>query len=209
MVSIRVINQKGGVGKSTSAHAIGAQLMQQGNKVLYIDTDPQGNLSFAMGANMGGYGTMGILERPETIQQEIQHTPQGDIVASSPNLALADKILTDTGKEYRLKESLEKVSGLYDYVIIDTPPALSVLTVNALTACTDVLIVAQADIFSLQGIGQLNNTIDTIKKYCNPQLKIDGIAITRYNGRAILSKDMAETMQAMAEQMHTKLYTTK
>ena len=207
--AIAVINQKGGVGKSTTALAIGAGLSLKGYSVLFIDLDAQGNLSYTLGADTKGYNAMGVLERPETAKEEIQHTPQGDIIASSPKLAGADKLLEETGKEYRLKEALDSLQGAYDYIIVDTPPALGILTMNALTACTGAIIPAQADIYSLQGIAQLNSTIETVKKYCNPSLSIMGIVLTRFNGRSIIRREVAEMLERTAEQLHTKLYTSK
>lgn len=206
MYTIAVINQKGGVGKSTTAHALGAGLILKGYRVLFIDLDVQGNLSFAMGANTQGYNAMGVLQRPETATEEIQHTEQGDIIASSLALAGADTTITETGKEYRLREALTQCSGSYDYCIIDTPPALGILTVNALTACNGVLIPSQADLYSIQGIIQLNSTIQTVKKYCNPELEIMGIVLTRYNGRSIIRREVAESIEETAHQLHTKLY---
>lgn len=207
--AIAVINQKGGVGKSTTALAIGAGLSLKGYSVLFIDLDAQGNLSYTLGADTKGYNAMGVLERPETAKEEIQHTPQGDIIASSPKLAGADKLLEETGKEYRLKEALESLQGAYDYIIVDTPPALGILTINALTACTGAIIPAQADIYSLQGIGQLNSTIETVKKYCNPSLSIMGIVITRFNGRSIIRREVAEMLERTADQLHAKLFSSK
>jgi len=207
--ALAIINQKGGVGKSTTALAIGAGLSLKGYSVLFIDLDAQGNLSYTLGADTKGYNAMGVLERPETAKAEIQHTPQGDIIASSPKLAGADKLLEETGKEYRLKEALESLQGAYDYIIVDTPPALGILTINALTACTGAIIPAQADIYSLQGIGQLNSTIETVKKYCNPSLSIMGIVITRFNGRSIIRREVAEMLEHTADHLHTKLFSSK
>ena len=207
--ALAIINQKGGVGKSTTALAIGAGLSLKGYSVLFIDLDAQGNLSYTLGADTKGYNAMGVLERPETAKEEIQHTPQGDIIASSPKLAGADKLLEETGKGYRLKEALDSLQGAYDYIIVDTPPALGILTINALTACTGAIIPAQADIYSLQGIAQLNSTIETVKKYCNPSLSIMGIVLTRFNGRSIIRREVAEMLERTAEQLHTKLYTSK
>ena len=207
--ALAIINQKGGVGKSTTALAIGAGLSLKGYSVLFIDLDAQGNLSYTLGADTKGYNAMGVLERPETAKEEIQHTPQGDIIASSPKLAGADKLLEETGKEYRLKEALDSLQGAYDYIIVDTPPALGILTINALTACTGAIIPAQADIYSLQGIAQLISTIETVKKYCNPSLSIMGIVLTRFNGRSIIRREVAEMLERTAEQLRTKLYTSK
>jgi chromosome partitioning protein len=209
MITYSIINQKGGVGKSTTALAIGAGLSLKGYSVLYVDLDAQGNLSYTMGASTQGYNAMGVLQRPDTARSEVQHLEQGDIIASSPALAGADAVITETGKEYRLKEALEGLSGDYDYCIIDTPPALGILTVNALTACGGVIIPAQADIYSLQGISQLNNTLRTVKRYCNPVLSIMGIVLTRYNGRAIIRREVAEMLEQTARGLNTKLYKSR
>ena len=209
MLIYSIINQKGGVGKSTTALAIGAGLSLKGYSVLYVDLDAQGNLSYTMGASTQGYNAMGVLQRPETAKAEVQHTEQGDIIASSPALAGADAVITETGKEYRLKEALDSLSGLYDYCIIDTPPALGILTINALTACSGAIIPAQADIYSLQGISQLNSTVQTVKRYCNPSLSILGIVLTRYNGRSIIRREVAEMLEQTAESLNTKLYNAK
>lgn len=209
MKTIAIINQKGGVGKSTTALALGAGLSLKGYNVLYVDLDAQGNLSYTLNADTQGYNAMGVLQRPETIKEEIQYFEDGDLLASSPALSGADTILIETGKEYRLKEALQLVSNNYDYCIIDTPPALNTLTINALTACAGIIIPAQADIYSLQGISQLQQTIKTIKTYCNKDLYIMGILLTRFNGRSIISKDVAELMEETATQLNTKVYNTK
>lgn len=209
MEVIAVINQKGGVGKSTTALAIGAGLSLKGFSVLYIDLDAQGNLSYTLRASIQGYNAMGVLQRPETIKEEIQHTGGADIIASSTALAGADTLLTETGKEYRLREALELIKNDYDYCIIDTPPALGILTVNALTACNGAIIPAQADIYSLQGITQLNSTIETVKKYCNPALTIMGIVLTRFSSRAIITREVTELIEQTAQSLNTKVYNTK
>lgn len=209
MKTITIINQKGGVGKSTTAHAIGAGLSIKGYKVLFIDLDAQGNLSYTLNADTRGYNSLGVLERPQTIKEEIQQIGNIDILASSPNLAGADNIINQTGKEYRLKEALELVKDIYDYCIIDTPPALGIVTVNALTASTGAIIPAQADIYSLQGISQLNQTIEAVKKYCNPNLYIMGIVLTRHSKRMIIRREVAEMLEETAKDLNTKLYNTK
>ena len=124
-------------------------------------------------------------------------------------LAVADATLTATGKEYRLKEALQALKGKYDYCIVDTPPALGILTVNALTAATGAIIPAQADIFSLQGIGQLGGTLDAVKKYCNPDLSVMGILLTRYNDRAVIGREAAEMTERTAGQLGTELFTAR
>lgn len=209
MQTIAVINQKGGVGKSTTAQAIGAGLFLKGNKVLFIDLDAQGNLSYTLGGDTQGNTIIDVLQQEVSPEEAIQHINGADIIASSPSLAGADTVITATGKEYRLKEALEKISRQYDYCIIDTPPALGILTINALTACNGAIIPAQADIYSLQGISQLYSTIETVKKYCNPALQIKGIVLTRFSARAIISREVAEMIDQTAAQFQTKLYNTK
>ena len=206
---IAIINQKGGVGKSTTANALGAGLHLKGFKVLYIDMDAQGNLSYSLNVLNKPLTSLEVLTGTATAKEAITETPQGDIIPASGNLAGADTLITETGKEYRLKEAIEPLKKKYDYIIIDTPPALGVLTINALTACKSVLIPTQADIYSLQGIGQLSQTIETVKKYCNKDIAVKGILATRYNARANLTKDMTTLLQQTADQLHTKLYTTK
>lgn len=206
---IAVSNQKGGVGKSTTANALGAYLFHKGFKVLYVDMDAQGNLSYSMGASNKNISSLEVLTGTATAREAIVQTPQGDLIPASQALASADAILTETGKEYKLREALEPLLGEYDYIIIDTPPAIGTLTINALTACNSVIVPAQADIFSLQGIGQLVQTIQTVKKYCNRNLSIKGLLITRYNARTVLSKDMTDLLEDTAQKLQTKLYQTK
>lgn len=206
---IAVSNQKGGVGKSTTVNALGAGLSLNGYKVLSVDLDAQGNLSYSMGASNYTLSSLDILTGRATAKEAIVETGQGDLIPASTALASADALITETGKEYRLKEALEPLKGDYDYILLDTPPALGILTVNALTACNSVIVPVQADIYSLQGIGQLSQTIATVKKYCNPDLSIKGILATRYKGRAILTKDMTELLENTASQLHTRLFDTR
>ena len=212
MKIIAITNQKGGVAKTTTAYAIGAGLSLRGYKVLYIDLDAQTNLSYVMEADatgLTGISALDVLEGRSSASAAIQRTPHGDIIASTPALAGVDTVLTQVGKEYRLKEALEPLQNSYDFVIIDTPPALGILTVNALTACNGCIIPAQADIYSLQGISQLYNTLQTVKKYCNRDLEVMGILLTRYNGRAIISREAADLIDQAASQMNSKLYQSR
>lgn len=206
---ITVVNQKGGVGKSTTAAALATGLAEKGRNTLVIDLDAQGNLSDTFMADTSGKTVADLLQQDETdIASAIQHTASGDIVASSHVLANSDTILTETGREYRLRDALEALDG-YDTIIIDTPPALGVLTTNALTACTDIIIPARADSYSLQGIGQLYRTIQTVKKYCNSDLRIMGIVLTCYSNRATISRDSADMIADTAIKIGTKLFNTK
>ncbi len=209
MEIIAIINQKGGVGKSTTALALGAGLTLRGYRVLFVDLDAQGNLTYALGAESRGVTVMELLQQVNRPEEAIQQTNSGDLIASSPALSGADALIVATGKEYRLKEALEPLRGLYDYCILDTPPALGILTVNALTACKGAIIPAQADIFSLQAIGNLSDTIETVRRYCNPELHIMGIVLTRYAARTIISREVADVMEKVATGLNTKLYRTK
>ena len=208
MNTIAIVNRRGGVGKTATAHALGAGLRRKGYKVLLIDLDSQTNLTYDAGAKAGQLSAMDILTGSAAIGEAIIETPQGDILPASPALAGADLVITETGKEYRLKEALAPISGNYDFAIIDTPPALGTITTNALTAASAAIIPAQAEIHSLQGIGLLNETITAVRKYTNPALAVDGILLTRYNGRAVISKDMRDNLQAIAAALQTRLYKT-
>ena len=205
---ITIVNRRGGVGKTATAHALGAGLTRRGYKTLFIDLDSQCNLTYDVGAITAPLTSMEVLSGTAKAEEAIQHTESGDIIAGSPSLAVADTTIEGTGKEYRLKEALEPIKRKYDYIIIDTPPALGVLTTNALTACTSAIIPAQAEVHSLQGIALLYDAIQAVKKYTNPRIKVKGILITRYNGRAILSKDMKANLEATAKELSTKVFDT-
>lgn len=206
MEIVAIVNRKGGVGKTATAQALGAGLARKKKKVLYIDLDSQTNLSYGLGADPEGLNSMDVLTGEATAAEAIQHTPQGDVIAGSEALAGADAAIDGTGKEYRLKKAIDGLQ--YDYIIIDTPAQLGTLTVNALAAANSVVIPVQAEVYSLQGIGQLSKAIEAVKKYCNKDLYIRGILITRYNARAVISKDMQSNLKDAAEQLKTKLYST-
>lgn len=207
MKAISIVNRRGGVGKTATAHALGAGLRLRGYRVLFVDLDSQSNLTYDAAAPAGGLSAMDLLTGRATAAQIIGAQPaQAAIIPATGDLAAADIVITGTGKEYRLREALEPVASRFDYAIIDTPPALGTLTTNALTASTGAIIPAQAEVHSLQGIGLLYDTIQTIKKYCNPGLAIMGILLTRYNARAVISRDMRANLEAAADQLHTRLY---
>lgn len=202
---VAVINQKGGVGKTTTSNALGAGFNKRGKKVLLIDLDPQRNLTNIMRADTKGITVLDVLLRRATADQATQVCPSGEaIIAASEGLA-ADGILTMTGKEYRLREALEGLKTAYDYIIVDCPPTLGTLTINALTAADYCVIPAQADSFSMDAIDEFMPTLEVIKRYTNPGIKILGVVITRYDKRAILSRDMIDNITAQAEKAGAKV----
>ena len=205
---VAIANRKGGVGKTATAHALGAGLLRRGYRVLFVDLDSQCNLTDALGLSEEELeaSSLDVLEGSSTAAEGIIRTEGGDILPASPDLAKADKLIDGVGKEYRLRDALKPLSRRYDYIVIDTPPALGVLTVNALTASNDVIIPAQADLYSLQGIEQLYGTIGAVQHFANKKLRIDGILITRYVGRSIISKDMRGNLEEVARIIGSKVY---
>lgn len=207
--TICITNQKGGVGKTTTTYALGLGLKKKGYKVLLIDLDPQGNLSFSVGADAEESATIyEVLKNENSAEEAIQNTPIIDIIPSNIVLSGVDLEFTHTGREFLLKEALLCVQDKYDYVIVDTPPSLNILTVNAFAVSDIIIIPMIADIFSLQGITQLYDTIDRVKRYCNPNIKIEGILLTRYNKRVILSNEIKGTAELIAEQLGTSVFNT-
>ena len=205
-----ISNRKGGVGKTATAHALGAGLRRRGYKVLFVDLDSQCNLTDALGIDKGKVeaSSLDVLEGSSKASEAILQTEGGDLLPASPDLAKADRIIDGVGSEYKLKEALQSISRRYDYIIIDTPPALGVLTVNALTASNKVIIPAQADLYSLQGIEQLYGTIGAVKLFTNKKLQTDGILVTRYCGRSIISKDYKSNLEEVANLIDSKVYKT-
>ena len=204
---ISVSNQKGGVGKTTTTGSVAAGFNLKGYKVLCIDLDPQSNLSFSSGAETEDCPTIYEILRGEAKTSfAIQKMPSFHIISSNILLSGIELEFTQTGREYLLKEALQTVNDKYDYIFIDTPPALSVLTVNAFTASDYIIIPMNADIFSLQGIAQLSETIDRVRKYCNPSLKVEGILLTKYNKRTVLSREIKGTAELIAKQLNTDIF---
>ena len=214
MVTVAVTIQKGGDGKTTTAHALGAGLSRyKGARVLFVDLDPQGNLSRTLEADTSGAApdVLSILRGDATAAEAVQITGGGAIIAATPALVGADREerLSSTGREYRLRTALEPIAGDYDFCIIDTPPALGILTVNALTAAELVLIPAQADDYSLDAVERLSETIQAVQTYCNPQLRIAGILLTRYNGRNNVTRYLEELIAEAAEKLGARVYDTR
>ncbi len=211
MRTIAVINQKGGVAKSTTAQVI-ASLLAKDKRVLLVDSDAQGNLTYSLGVDtaQGGGTLYELLTGAAEAKACVRQIGRLGLICASPSLSAADLALTETGKEYRLKEALAPSDGFtYDYCIIDTPPSLGILTINALTAADGVVIPAQADAFSLLGIAQVRDTITTVKKYCNPALRVYGILLTRYQDRTIISRNVSDYLHTLEEADGLHVFATR
>lgn len=215
MEVIAIAQQKGGTGKTTTAATLGAGLMRRGARVLFIDLDPQGNLSYLLRADTAGATALDVLTGKATAKKAARMLTadtdkgQGAIIPASPYLSGADATIAGAGREFRLVEAIRKISGGYDYCIIDTPPALGILTVNALTAADSVIIPCQADVFSIQATGQIADTITGIKATSNPKLKIAGVLLVRYAGRQVITKETETVLQLAAVAIGTRLFETK
>jgi len=202
-----VINQKGGVGKTSTAHALICGLRLKGHTPLAVDCDPQGNLSYTMAANPSAGGLYDLM-RGGRAAEVVQRVEQGHIVASSPRLASADKEFDDTGREYLLRAGLADLASVYSHIIIDCPPQLGILTINALAAATDCVITVTADMYALQGLAQLADTIGKVRQFCNHDVKIAGLLLCRHNARSIISRDLHEVLSARAGELGSQMYGT-
>lgn len=193
---ITMTMQKGGTGKSATAAALAQAAAADGKKVLCIDLDPQGNLSFTLGANTAGTGAL------EFITGSAAHTihtvaPFIDVIPASGDLAT---LTTETGSGQRLKKALEPIKEKYDYVFIDTPPTAGEIQYNALLAAEGAIIPLQADVYCLQSLYQIAETLK-LAKVANKRLKVLGIVFTQYDGRSTIAQQMRETITAEAENM--------
>lgn len=201
-----IANHKGGVGKSTTAAAIGEGLALEGYKVLFIDLDAQADLTLQLQAdNTGGAKTAAdVIFNGTPAEQAIQHTTQGDIIPAADQLIEADTRIKREAQ--RLNNAISPLRLLYDFIVIDTPPALNMLTINALTAADSVIIPIGADTWSIKAIGKMYNTIDAIQATSNPALKVEGLLLTRYNPRTNLSRDLLEIIERAAQRLQTKVF---
>lgn len=205
-----VSNQKGGVGKTTTTSSIAAALKKKGYKVLVIDLDPQGNLGFCLGADIDNKPSIyDVLKGEIKTQYAIQKSDSADIIISSILLSAIELEFTNTGREFLMKEALSTVEKQYDYILIDTPPALGILTVNAFTASDAIIVPMLSDIFSLQGIAQLFETVERVKRYCNPKLYIAGILLTKFNKQALLSREVLGTAELIANDLKIPVFKTQ
>lgn len=210
MKVIVIANQKGGIGKTTTAVAIASVLSSRGYKTLLIDADQQGNSTDTYRAEIEGVATLYDVLMGDHIplNDAIQHTECGDIVASDPLLREGDaKLSTDAEGEYRMVNAIENLKG-YDYVIIDTAPAVNMILRNCLIAANEVVIPVTADRYGLQGLAQLTGTIKAIQKRQNKELEIAGLLLVKFNSRTNLSKEVKESLIYIAESMGTKPFET-
>lgn len=199
---ISVANQKGGQGKSTLAQAIATGAAHRGKKSLAIDFDPQGNLSFSMGGNIGDMGAYELLQGTPAAQI-IQKNAQGDIIPASLALANVGEI-----SETALRDAIKGIAKKYDVITIDTPPTLNILQLNALIASDTVIIPLTADIYALQGLYQLANTIKGIQGKYKNVAQIGGAVFMRHNKRTVLARDLADVIGDTCAKLEIPLYKT-
>lgn len=211
MKTIAFATQKGGQAKTTTTAQTAAGLSAKGYKVLVIDADPQGNLTSLY--DLDGWtpedaehSIYGLMRGDCTVTDAIRQTQYGfDLIPAVIDLAGADLEFSQTGREHKLKRALMPVQKDYDVCLIDCPPSLGVLTVNALTAADAVVIPVSPDAFALSGLQQLHKTIQTVQEFCNPGLKVSGVLLTRMD-RTNLSEAVHGILEQSAQILQTKLY---
>lgn len=207
---IAIANQKGGVGKTTTTVNLAASLAKIGKKVLLVDIDPQGNSTSGLGVDKRRcektvYDCLINEERMENVAVETQYENLS-LCPSNLDLSGAEiELISVMGRENRLKESLESVKDVYDYILIDTPPSLGLITINTLTAANSVIIPIQCEFYALEGVSQLVETIKRIKKALNPTLFIQGIVMTMYDARTNLAVQVVDEVKRF---FPGKVYTT-
>lgn len=198
--TIAIANQKGGVGKTTTSINLSACLAELGKRVLLIDMDPQSNSTSGYGVDkeMIQYSVYDLLMGNCLIEDCLLHMeyPKMDIIPAVTDLAGAEiELIEFEDKEYRLKQPLELIKGNYDYIFIDAPPSLSMITINCLAAADTILIPMQAEYYALEGLALLINTVSMIRREINPKLDYEGILFTMYDSRTRLSQEIVEDVR--------------
>ena len=208
---IALTNQKGGVGKTTTSSALAAGLVTFYNKkVLGIDLDPQGSLGFSLGLDIEDCKTIhDVLTGQVSIQAAIQMTDYCDVITSNILLSSAELDFTSSDRQLLLKKALAPIIGNYDYIIIDTPPALNILTVNAYAVADHLIIPMAPEILSLLGVTQLMETISSVRESVNPNLNVLGIILTKFNKRTLLAREVKELAENVASQTGTRVFDTQ
>ena len=202
---IAIANQKGGVGKTTTSINLSAALAEKGKKVLVIDTDPQGNTTSGFGIEKNELENTiyELLLGDSSVEQCIIKEEKTGvyILPANVNLAAVEVELIDTPKkEFILKNEIDWVKDKYDFIIIDCPPSLSLLTINALTTADSVLVPIQCEYYALEGLSQLIHTVNLVKSRLNPELDIEGVVFTMYDSRTNLSEDVVENVKSVLNQ---------
>ena len=195
---IAVVNQKGGVGKTTSAVNLTAALQEQGKSVLLCDFDPQANASSGLGVDKRKvrHSIYDVIINDTPVQDALVHTKFGDVLPSSADLAgAAVELITMDNPNYRLKQALEQLRDDYDAILIDCPPSLELLTINALAAADSILVPVQCEYFALEGLSDLMSTLRMVKKRINPALEIFGVVLTMFDGRTNFSTQVAQEVR--------------
>ncbi len=207
---IAITNQKGGVGKTSTASALVSGIAEKGYKVLAIDMDPQGNLGFCLGIDTENALTVyELMKGTANIHKVVVHKNGVDVIPANILLSSAEQEFSNFGREFLLKKGIATIRDSYDYIIIDTPPALNVLTVNAYVA-TDYLIVPMIpEVLSLMGIAQLTETANLVKSVYNPNMEVLGILLNKYDGRRVLTREVEDMAKQVGVEMNTKVLRTK
>ena len=200
---ISIANQKGGVGKTTTAINMSTILAKRGQKVLFIDADPQGNGTSGLGVNKEQkFSIYDVLIEDIEVENTLQKTQVKnlDLCPSNMNLAGAEvQLVSMEDREYRLKTKLNNIRDKYDFIIIDCPPSLGLITLNAFTASNSVLIPVQCEYYALEGLGQLLNTVELVRKHMNKDFKVEGALLTMYDARTNLSNQVVKEVKRYFE----------